>query len=149
MIFLTCSVNYTGNWAPEMIWQEYKGKVITTGIVSNAIADQVSCRLAILATKNINGNKYVCLTYFGSSNKPQNTTAINVPAYRYEWMSQEIVVEGCETGKFLNEHGTKNSSTLVYAYLMAARQIFHDTNLTIISTNILNENSDSANFVLF
>ena len=97
IVQLTCSVNYSGSWAPVMKWQQVAGPVITDGrVVNNTVpCKSVTYSLTVRATKDMNGQKYFCTTYFSDGNKPERTTAINLPKYNFVWSSQAVYVE-CE-----------------------------------------------------
>ena len=87
IIQMTCSVNYSGNWAPVMKWQQDGGPVITDGRVVNKTVPykSVTYSLTVRATSKMNGSKFSCTTYFSADNKSPTTTATNVPDYIYSW----------------------------------------------------------------
>ena len=90
---MTCSVNYSGDWAPAMKWQQDEGPVITAGVVGNTVPyKSVTSSLTVLVTRNVTGSKFTCTTYFSQNNKPPATSATNVPDYNYTWTSPEINV---------------------------------------------------------
>ena len=86
---MTCSVNYSGNWAPVMKWQQDGGPVITDGrVVSKTVPyKSVTSSLTVQALRDMNEGRFSCTTCFSAVNKPPNTTATNVPEYRYPWTS--------------------------------------------------------------
>ena len=88
-IQLICSVNYSGNWAPVMKWQQNEGPVITDGrLVSSTVPyKSVTYSLTVRATRGMNGHKFSCITYFSADNKPKTDTASNIPAYNSIWIS--------------------------------------------------------------
>ena len=94
-IELSCSVNYSGNWAPVMKWQQDGGPVITDGrVVNNTFPyKSVTSSITVRASRDMNGHKLSCTTYFSKVNKPQSTMATNVPDYEYMWTSPAISVE--------------------------------------------------------
>ena len=96
-IEITCSVNYSGNWAPVMKWQQDGGPVITDGrVVNNTVPyKSVTYSLAVRATRDLNGHMFSCTTYFSGDNKPRSTLASNVPSYQLTWMSPAASVQ-CE-----------------------------------------------------
>ena len=90
---MTCSVNYSGNWAPVMKWQQDGGPVIISGVVNNTVPHKsATSSLAVLATSNMNGRKFSCTTFFSEDNKPTTISATNVPDYIYTWSSPQINV---------------------------------------------------------
>ena len=97
IIELTCSVNYSGNWAPVMKWQQDEGPVITDGrVVNNAVPYMsVIYSLTVRASRDMTGSKFSCTTYFSKNNKPANTSAKNVPDYIFTWTSLVAVIP-CE-----------------------------------------------------
>ena len=87
-----CSVNFSGNWAPVMKWQQDGGPVITVGVVNGTVPyKSVTSSLTVLVTRNVTGSKFSCTTYFIDNNKPPTTSAANVPVYSYTWT--EIIVD--------------------------------------------------------
>ena len=82
---MACSVNYSGNWAPVMKWQQDGGPVITAGVVCNTVPyKSVTSSLIVLVTRNATGSKFSCTTYFSEDNKPTSATA-TIPDYSYTW----------------------------------------------------------------
>ena len=91
-IDITCSVNYSGSWAPVMNWQQDGGPVIIAGVVNKAVPyKSVTSSLTVLVTKIVTGSKFSCTTYFSEENKPI-TRAANVPVFSYVWISPEVTV---------------------------------------------------------
>ena len=88
---MICSVNYDGNWAPVMKWQQDGGPIITAGVVNSTVPyKSVTSSLTVLVTRNVTGSKFSCTTYFTVDNKPTSspdnaTVATNVPDYTYMW----------------------------------------------------------------
>ena len=96
-VWMKCSVNYSGNWAPAMKWQQDGGSVITAGVVSNAVPyKSVTSSLTVSVARNVTGSKFSCTTYFSEDNKPNNIIVSNVPDYSYTWTSSTVGVS-CET----------------------------------------------------
>ena len=94
-IEMVCSVNYSGNWAPVMKWQQDGGSVITDGrVVNNTVPyKRVAYSLKVRATRDMNWSKFKCTTYFIVKNQPSNTEADNIPDFMNEWYSSKISVE--------------------------------------------------------
>ena len=90
---MTCSVNYSGNWAPVMKWQQDGGPVITVGVVNNTVSHKsVTSSLTILVTRNVTGSKFSCTTYFSQINTPPTTIAILASDYSFTWTSPTICI---------------------------------------------------------
>ena len=95
-IEMTCSVDYSGNWAPAMTWTlDDDVEVNEESISQNISADSVSFGLNVRATRQLNGRTYSCRTYFNPTGKPQTTDAKNVPEYNSTWTSRVLNVQ-CE-----------------------------------------------------
>ena len=96
-IELVCSVNFSGNWAPVMKWQQDGDPVITDGrVVNNTVPyTSVTYSFTVRATRDMNGQKFSCITYFNADNKPPTTDAANVPGYSFTCDIQELRIE-CE-----------------------------------------------------
>ena len=92
---MSCSVNYSGNWAPVMKWQQDGGPVITDGrVVNNTVPyKSVTSNLTVQATRDMNGKKLSCITHFNGDNKPPATAATNVPDYKFTWTTPTVNVE--------------------------------------------------------
>ena len=92
---MSCSVNYSGNWAPVMKWQQVGGPVITDGrVVNNTVPyKSVTYSFTVRATRDMNGSKFSCTTHFSSNNRPPSTAATNVPDYELIWTSHVLVVK--------------------------------------------------------
>ena len=97
---MVCSVNYSGNWAPVMKWQQDGGPVITDGRATNITVPykSVTYSLTVRATRDINGRTFTCKTYFSADNVPKTSDASNVPDYSNTWISAQIRVY-CEFAK--------------------------------------------------
>ena len=91
---MTCSVNYSGNWAPVMKWQQDGDPAITNGrVVNNTVPyKSVTYSLTVPATRDMNGRTFTCKTYFMADNRPKTSDATNVPDYSYIWISAPISV---------------------------------------------------------
>ena len=100
---MVCSVNYSGNWAPVMKWQQDGGPVITDGrVVNNTVPwyqyKSVTYSLTVRATREMNGRTFTCKTYFSVYNRPKINDATNVPDYSYTWTSAQIGIY-CELAR--------------------------------------------------
>ena len=94
IITMTCTVNYSGYWDPSMIWQQESGSVITTVIVDKIDKSKsLTSSLTMVVSRNINGQKYSCTTYFNHVNKPITPTVENQPGYQFKWTTFGIIIE--------------------------------------------------------
>ena len=90
---LTCTMEYSGNWAPVMRWQQDGGPVITAGVVNNTVPyKSVTSGLVFKATNAVNDKRIICTTYFDAFNLPSSTNAVNVPVFSKSWKSPTINV---------------------------------------------------------
>ena len=86
-IEITCSVNYSGNWAPVITWQQDGDSVDTADVVNKTVLYQsVTSSLTILVTGNGIGSTVSCITHFSDDNNPSDTTNVlnngsSVPRY--------------------------------------------------------------------
>ena len=98
---MTCSVNYSGNWAPVMKWQQDGGPVITAGVVNNTVPYKtVTSSLTVLVTRNVTGSQFSCTTYFSEdSTLPTAIRASNIPGYKYTWTSPTLIKVPNEPGR--------------------------------------------------
>jgi len=93
VITMTCSITYSGNWAPVMRWfnsvtrHNYTDDVIT----STANETTVTSQLTVTASAGLDGSAIVSVTYFTSTSLPTNAT--NVPSYTHNWTSPTLDVQ--------------------------------------------------------
>ena len=80
-ITMTCSVTYSGNWAPVMRWTDSKSSHTfdDDNITSTTNDTTVTSQLTFRASADLHGSEIVCVTYFTSTTLP--TSATNVPSY--------------------------------------------------------------------
>lgn len=88
---LVCSLRYAGNWPPSMQWKQIsntdrasaeltEGTTITLGNYS------IESTFTIRDGQHTNVAKYVCITTFDKSHRPDtSTTATNIPNYSHTW----------------------------------------------------------------
>jgi len=94
---MTCSITYSGNWAPVMRWfnsvtrHNYTDDVIT----STTNQETVTSQLTITASTGLDGSAIVSVTYFTSTSLP--TTATNAPSYTYTWASPTLDIHRKQT----------------------------------------------------
>jgi len=92
-ITVSCSITYSGNWAPVMRWtdsatsNEFNDDIITNTTNNTSVTSQ----LTVTASAGLHGSEIVCDTYFTQSaiSLPEGS-ATNVPSYTYKWMSPTI-----------------------------------------------------------
>jgi len=95
-IIMTCSVTYSGNWAPVIRWfnsitsQNFTDDVIT----STTTATTVTSQLTVTASDDLQGSKISCEIYFTQPSTSLPTTATNVPSYTSSWTSPTIAIQG-------------------------------------------------------
>ena len=92
---LTCSVNYSGNWAPVMKWQQDGDDVVSNISKVTVAYTSVSYTLSVVAQMGLTGKTFSSTTYFTSANKPSKATTKNVPNYSFTWTSHTVNVQ-CE-----------------------------------------------------
>jgi len=97
VITLTCSIKYSGNWAPVTRW--FNSATLHNYTTQNNSQDTLltangsttfTSQLTIVASGDLHGCQIVCVTNFSS--KPPYTTATNIPSYTYTWMSRKFNV---------------------------------------------------------
>jgi len=95
VIVMTCSITYSGNWAPVMRWTD---SVIRRNFTDDDITlttDNltVTSQLTVTASANLHGSQIVCVTYFDAqSSNSLPTSATNIPSYRNVWTSPKLNV---------------------------------------------------------
>ena len=88
-ITVTCSITYSGNWAPVMRWfNSVTRHNFTDDVISLTTNDTtVTSQLTVVASLGLNGSQIVCVTYFTEPSTSLPTTATNIPSYTYNWTS--------------------------------------------------------------
>jgi len=92
---MTCSITYSGNWAPAMRWfnSVTRRNFTDDEITLTNINSMVTFQLTVAASADVHGSEIVCVTYFdGQSSNSLPTSATNIPSYRHVWTSLKIVV---------------------------------------------------------
>jgi len=95
VITMTCSITYSGNWAPVMRWfnsvtrHNYTDDVIT----STTNETTVTTQLTVIASAGLDGSEIVSVTYFTEPSTSLPTTATNVPSYTYNWTSPTLDIQ--------------------------------------------------------
>ena len=120
---MTCSVNYRGNWAPVMKWQQDEGPVITVGVVNKTVPyKSVTSSLTVLVARNVTGSKFSCTTYFSEKDKPAITNSSNtlnsMYVIVYAGASNVLDFNYTWTSKFINVTSSNDDgkSALSYSY---------------------------------
>ena len=92
VIIVTCSITYSGNWAPVMRWfnsvtrHNFTDDVITLTTNDTTVTSQ----LTVAASAGLHGSQIVCVTYFTEPSTSLPTTATNIPSYRDTWTSAKL-----------------------------------------------------------
>jgi len=83
VITMTCSIRYTGNWAPVMRWNSSLTRHnFTDDVITMTTNDTtVTSELTVTTTADLHGSQIVCVTYFTESSTSLKTTAANIPTY--------------------------------------------------------------------
>jgi len=93
VITMTCSITYSGNWAPVMRWfNSFTRHNFTDDVISSTTNGAVTSQLTVAASRNLNSSQIVCVTYFTEPSTSLNTTATNIPSYTYTWRSPIFIV---------------------------------------------------------
>jgi len=95
VIVMTCSITYSGNWAPVMRWfnSVTRHNFTDYDITSTTDNPTVTSQLTVTASADLHGSEIVCVTYFDAqSSNSLSTSATNIPSYRDVWISPKIVV---------------------------------------------------------
>ena len=94
VIAMTCSITYSGNWAPVMRWfKSVTRRDFTDDDITLTTSDtKVTSQLTVAASADLHGSQIVCATYFTRPSTPLSTTATNIPRYTRAWTSPKINV---------------------------------------------------------
>ena len=94
VIVMTCSITYSGNWAPVMRWfnSVTRRNFTDDDITSTNINTVVTSKLTVTTSANLSGSRLVCVTYFNEPKTSLPTTATNLPSYMYTWTSVTLNV---------------------------------------------------------
>lgn len=94
---LVCSLRYSGNWVPVMEWKQVfiadrAPTALTEDITNTRGNNSVESTLRVTDRQNLTVVKYICITAFTKSHRPNSsTTATNIPEYSHTW---EYYIEG-------------------------------------------------------
>ena len=92
VIMMTCSVTYSGNWAPVMRWFNSSHNFTDDSITSTTSDTTITSQLTITASAALRGSHIACVTYFTEPSTPLSTTATNVLSYKDMWTSPKLNV---------------------------------------------------------
>ena len=100
VIVVTCTITYSGNWAPAMRWfnsvtlHNFTDDDITLTTNDTTVTSQ----LTVTATADLHGSQIVCVTYFTQPSTPLLTSATNIPSYMMDtWTSPTLnVIRPCK-----------------------------------------------------
>ena len=89
VITMTCSITYSGNWAPVMRWfNSVTSRSFTDDVITLTTNEtMVTSQLTVTSSAGLHDSKIVCLTNFTQPSPPLSTSATNVPSYTYTWTS--------------------------------------------------------------
>jgi len=94
VIMMTCSVTYSGNWAPAMRWfnSVTRHNFTDDDITLTTSNTTVTSQLTVAASAALRGFHIACVTYFTQPSTPLSTDATNVPSYMNTWTSPTLNV---------------------------------------------------------
>ena len=102
VITMTCSVTYSGNWAPVMRWFNSVARHnfiddVTTSTTSDTATARVTSQLSVVASRGLNSSEIICVTYFTEPSPALPTSATNIPSFTYNWTSPTFnVIPRCK-----------------------------------------------------
>jgi len=99
VIVMTCSITYSGNWAPVMRWfNSVTRHNFTTNVTIDSQTTNITSQLTFVASAGVHGAQIVCDTSFAEPSSLLNTTATNIPSYTDSWRSAKLnVVLRCKS----------------------------------------------------
>ena len=92
---MTCSITYSGNWAPVMRWfnSVTRRNFTDDNITLTTDNPTVTSQLTVTASADLHSSEIVCVTYFDAqSSNSLPTSATNIPSYRNVWTSPKLNV---------------------------------------------------------
>jgi len=97
VIAMTCSITYSGSWAPVMNWMDLgTGQYFTDdNITMTTTETMVTSQLTITASADFHDSQIQCNTFFAQPAPFPPTSATNVPSYSYTWTSTTLDIH-CE-----------------------------------------------------
>ena len=95
VIVMTCSIAYSGSWAPVMRWFNSVTRHDFTDddiILAPPSDTTVTSQLTFTASAGVHGSQIVCVTYFAQPSISLSTNATNVPSYTDVWVSTKMSI---------------------------------------------------------
>jgi len=93
VIVMTCSIAYSGNWAPVMRWFNSSHNFTHENVTFVTSDTTVTSQLTVAASAGLHGTRIPCVTYFIQPSATLPTTATNVPSYTYSWTSPTFNIQ--------------------------------------------------------
>jgi len=93
VITMTCSITYSGNWAPVMRWFNLRAGVSYTEVIVDNRTTTVTSQLTVTASAGLHRSQIACVTNFTQPSSPLQTSATNIPSYTYIWTSPTLGVQ--------------------------------------------------------
>ena len=93
VITMTCSITYSGNWAPVMIWFNSSHNFTDDDVTLTTNDTTVTSQLTVTASAGFHGSQIACVTYFTQPSPALQTSATNIPSYTYSWTSPTIDIQ--------------------------------------------------------
>ena len=140
-IWISCTVNFRGNWTPTIEWRLSEGNGGTeadeeptdlTDLADNEIvpiAGLTSTLTIALAATN-NSSYYVCKIYFPSVNNSELVTATNSPDYSFVWKSPKVtsipkpVEPATQWNEMTNDDSPNNTNDLSKQKCLSFQKLF-------------------------
>ena len=86
VIVMTCSITYSGNWAPVMRWFNSSHNFTHENFTYVTSDTTVTSQLTVIASAGLQ-SEIVGVTYFIQPSNNLMTTATDIPSYKYTWKS--------------------------------------------------------------
>ena len=93
VITMTCTITYSGNWAPVMRWFNSSHNFTDDDVTLTTNDTTVTSQLTVTASAGLHDSQIVCLTYFTQPSSSLQTSATNIPSYTYTWTSSALDVQ--------------------------------------------------------
>lgn len=94
VITMTCTITYSGNWAPVMTWfNSVTSRDFTDEVITVTTNETVTSQLTVTSSAGLHGSKIVCVTNFSQLSPPLSTNATNIPSYMYTWTSPILNIQ--------------------------------------------------------
>ena len=93
VITMTCTITYSGNWAPVMRWFNSSHNFTDDDVTLTTNDTRVTSQLTVTASAGLHGSQIACVTYFTQPSSSLQTSATNIPSYTYTWTSPTLNVQ--------------------------------------------------------